>query len=188
MFAHDIHSMPWHFLDRTSTKTHAVFISNEFGLIVACLILNQHCQHTFPTVTKNLWQTFRPPFYTPNGQTCSSCTPSQFRTAKLKIWFVVVPFAGWIYANPSNHGQCDSAGFSDVLVVKISQISSIIATSCDFSFPIGLDHRSYIAHWKRYFVKVFDYVGPQISKAGAHDWTDMATQQFINIAFVGCWL
>lgn len=81
MFAHDIHSMPWHFQDRTSTKTHVVFTSNEFGLIVACLILNQHCQHTFPTVTKNLWQTFRPPFYTPNGQTCSSCTPSQFRTA-----------------------------------------------------------------------------------------------------------
>ena len=74
------------------------------------------------------------------------------------------------------------------LVVKISQISSIIATSCAFSFPIGLDHRSYIAHWKPYFVTVFDYVGPQISKDGAHDWTNMATQQFINIAFVGCWL
>ena len=40
MFAQDIHSMPWHFQDRTSTKTHAVFITNEFGLTVACLIFN----------------------------------------------------------------------------------------------------------------------------------------------------
>ena len=171
IFAQDIHSMPGHFQDRTSTKTHAVFISNEFGLTLACLILNQHCQHTFPTATKNLWQTFRAPFHTPNGQTCSSCTPSQFQTAKLKIWFVVLPFAGWFYANPSNHGQCDSAGLGDFLVLKISQFFSIIATSWDFSFPIGLD-----------------YVGPQISKDGAHDWTNMATQQFISIAFVGCWL